>query len=396
MEKVYSVDNMKKGLNIILIFFPFESFTPYKFVSDMIEILYPICNNITIIGGNCNRLNVKHSINIIDLNVKMHYVNINRHKTLSAFHWIIKAIEFQVKSSLTLFSIKDKNAIILFYIAYPHFILPLLTSKYLGKKTIEVVTRSKKNKGVMKILSLQDVFLFYLLDYISPESESLIADLDLEKYRNKITDFGSRYVDTAKYNSFNDISIRKSVIGYVGRLNRDKGVLNFVDAIPLIHEKRPDSEFLIVGTGDLLEEVKIKCNHIQKEKQILITITGFIPENDLPDYYNKMKVLILPTNHAEGLPTVILEAMATGTPILACDRGAITDLIEDGITGFVLIDTKPNHIAEKVEIILERENLEKITYNAQKLIKDRYSLSAAVNRYKNIISYVQKDQSKKI
>ncbi len=386
MEKGYSEIKTDKS-SVIVLYFPFESFTPYKFLSDILNILDPITRRITIIGGNCDRLTPDKpaGIHIIDVNISMHYVQTSRHKVISMISWFFKAVLFQIRATAALLSVKDEDSIILFYMAYPHFLLPLFTAKIFGKRTIEIVTRSKKTTGVMKILALQDMFLFKLLDGIAPESKSLISDLDLGKYRRKIVDCGSRYVDTSKYYISTSLHNRKCIIAYLGRLNRDKGVLNFIGAIPSIHRSRRESEFLIIGSGDILEDVKNKCSILQKEYNIPITVTGFVPEPDLPGYYNRIKLLVVPTSHSEGLPTVILEAMATGTPVLASDRGAIRDLIEEGITGYILPDNTPLEIAHKVDMIFTNDDLDSIARAAHKKIQKQYSYTAAVTRYRNIL-----------
>jgi len=100
-------------------------------------------------------------------------------------------------------------------------------------------------------------------------------------------------------------------------------------------------------------------------------------------------LLALPTQHAEGLPTVILEAMACGTPVLATPVGGIPDVIKDGETGFIMENNSPECIAKNIVRVLEYPDLNKVTKNARKLIEEKYTYKAAVERYRRIFKKLQ-------
>ena len=110
----------------------------------------------------------------------------------------------------------------------------------------------------------------------------------------------------------------------------------------------------------------------------------WIPHDKLPDYMNELKLVVLPA-YAEGLPNIMLEAMACGTPVLATPVGAIPDVIKDGETGFIMEDNSPECIAENVVWALKHPDLGLIVENARVLVGREFTYEAAVKRYRMIL-----------
>jgi glycosyltransferase involved in cell wall biosynthesis len=162
-----------------------------------------------------------------------------------------------------------------------------------------------------------------------------------------------------------------------------KGVKELVDAIPLISKKK-HMGFVIGGTGALFGELKQKCERISTQEDVSIILPGWIAEEDLPSCLNELHLFVQPTQHSEGIPTSILEAMACGTPVLATPIGAITDIITDGVTGFLIEACSPSGIAHDVIRALEHPDLAKIAQNARELVELRFTKEAAIERYKAI------------
>jgi glycosyltransferase involved in cell wall biosynthesis len=221
----------------------------------------------------------------------------------------------------------------------------------------------------------------HLSDRILVESKSAINFLGLTKYVNKISIF-HLYMDTEKFKVKKSFKNRKNLVAFISRLNRSKGIVEFIEAIPMLFKERRDLSFLIGGDGPM------RC-YVEKElhKNKLydkVELKGWIAHDKLPDYLNEVKLLVLPS-YSEGLPSIVLEAMACGTLVLASPVGAIPDLVKDGETGFILEDRSPEYIAQKVLEILSRSDLEKIASNARRIIEVEYSYERSVGLFKEAL-----------
>jgi glycosyltransferase involved in cell wall biosynthesis len=372
---------------VAILSFPWKSHSPYKLLSELVVILEPITREIVLIGGNTDRIHAAYSSKIVvrDIGVTMHYLDDIKPKYLSAFLWLFKWFVSQCRASLELARARADVDVVLFYMAYPGYLLPLLVTKLLRKKSIEVVTHGKGTTIISRLWRLQEPMLFALLDGISPESRGLIKELGIEKYGEKVLPEGARFIDVSHYILRKQLSERRNLVGFIGRLTKDKGTVDFINAIPEIARNNADVAFLIAGAGDLVEWVQSECAKI-KAQGIDVTVFGWIA-NNLPECLNELKLIVLPTRY-DALPTIVLEAMACGTPVIATPVGAIPDLIKLGETGFLIANGSPECIAETVTKALNMPNdeLSRIVENAKAIVDERFTYAAAVKRFEDILA----------
>jgi len=341
---------------VAIVSYPWVSKVPYKFLSDLLQILEPITDRTVLIDGNTERIeNASEKVELRDIATSMHAANDIQPAFYSKLLWLTKCIKAQLLASIELVRIRKEVDVVLFYLAYPFYLAPLLTAKLLGKKAVEIVTRSHSapEEGYVNswIFRLQERIMFSLLDGISPESKGVLNGLELKKHEHKILTEGARFIDTSRFRVTTKFEDRDLVVGYIGRVSKEKGITELVDAIPLIAKKKHMS-FLIGGNGACLAEVKKASERLRAEEAVSVMVPGWIAEEELPIFLNTLRLFILPTHHAEGLPTIVLEAMACGTPVLATPIGAIPDVITNDVTGFLLESTAPERIAQRVTMIL--------------------------------------------
>lgn len=113
------------------------------------------------------------------------------------------------------------------------------------------------------------------------------------------------------------------VVAYLGKVTEQKGVRDLLKALSILKEEGLDLPCIIGGTGKLPEMKELaKEYHLDK-----VIFPGWLTYNDKLELFRMSKVLVLPSYH-EGFPVVILEAMASGTDVVASKVGAVPEIIE--------------------------------------------------------------------
>jgi glycosyltransferase involved in cell wall biosynthesis len=135
------------------------------------------------------------------------------------------------------------------------------------------------------------------------------------------------------------------VIGFVGRLTRDKGVPELVAAFDAILRAEPRARLLLVGWFDEAEDALSDSVRRQIESHPRICLTGLV--NDAAPYYRAMDLMVLPT-WREGFPNVVLEAAATGIAVVTTDATGSRDSVVHGVTGLLIPRGSAHAISEAV------------------------------------------------
>jgi len=308
-------------------------------------------------------------------------------KTGGAGNRIIRYLLTQLKVSYVLLRERKADAYI-FFLAQS-LILPILTLKLMRRKVILVLGASAlelarfRGDRLLVFPKIEEKNSYKLADRIILYSEHLINQWNLAKYRNKISIVHRHFLDFNKFKIEKQLGDRANLVGYIGRFSQEKGVLNFMEAIPEVLEARDATRFLVGGDGQLQGKIKeylSRGNLVSK-----VNFAGWIPHDGLAEYLNDLKLLVLPS-YTEGLPSIVLEAMACGTPVLAAPEGAIPDMISDGENGFIMEDNSPQCIARNVIRVLNHPNLEQITRNARAFVEREFTFEKAVERYRDILS----------
>jgi len=135
------------------------------------------------------------------------------------------------------------------------------------------------------------------------------------------------------------------VVGFVGRLTRDKGLPELVEAFDAILAARPETHLLLVGWFDASEDALDEELRARIRKHPLIHSTGYVA--DTAPYYRAMDVMVLPT-WREGFPNVVLEAAATGIPVVTTLCTGSRDAVVPEVTGLLIPPGYPVAIRESV------------------------------------------------
>lgn len=155
------------------------------------------------------------------------------------------------------------------------------------------------------------------------------------------------------------------VITFVGRIVKDKGINELIEAFVNLSKKYNNLKLLLVG------DYEEHLNPIKNENKILIDsldsiiTVGF--QNDIRDFLSITDLFVLPS-YREGLPNSLIEAGSFGIPLLATNINGCNEIIDDGITGILVEKKSAKKLEEAIDKLLEDKEL----YNSIKLkVRDR-------------------------
>jgi len=174
-----------------------------------------------------------------------------------------------------------------------------------------------------------------------------------------------------------------SVILYVGRLHSAKGLPYLVEAINLLRQKEPRAHLMLVGEGTEREKLELLVDSLDLSTRV--RFLGRVEHEKIQGFLAASDVFVLPSLR-EGLPLVLLEAMAAELPIVATDVGGIPSIIEDQTNGFLVKPRDAAQIADKLALILNNPLLRRsISQNNREKVQ-QYSWENVVNDLEMVYS----------
>jgi glycosyltransferase involved in cell wall biosynthesis len=211
---------------------------------------------------------------------------------------------------------------------------------------------------------------------------NMARQLGLNPESSKVYPHGARYVDTGEFSIQVPFDERDDVIGFVGRLDEEKGIRK----LAAVAKQLPDGvTFRFVGDGPLYDWLESELT--AEIESGAVTLTGWVDHDDIPAELNRMKLLVMPSQPTEGLPTTILESLVCGTPAYATPVSGVSDVVEQGETGFLMETTEPIAVVADIRSILkDRDKLSEISVDGRKRIETEYSFEAAVERYERVLT----------
>ncbi|MBN1559559.1 glycosyltransferase [candidate division KSB1 bacterium] len=195
-------------------------------------------------------------------------------------------------------------------------------------------------------------------------------------------------VDLAKFNPAIKAVHRKDigagdddiVIGQVARLDEQKGHTYLIDAASMIIALQPRAKFVLVGDGPLRSQLMHKVD--QAGLHDFFIFLGF--RQDVPDLLPLFDLFVLPSLY-EGLPNVVLEAMACGLPVVATPVDGTKEAVVDGETGLLVPVADPQRLARSILKIIGSDGLkERLGVAGRHRVENQFSLERQVQRFENL------------
>ena len=173
---------------------------------------------------------------------------------------------------------------------------------------------------------------------------------------------------------------------YIGRLSKEKGVLNLIEAFSSIE----DGKLFIAGDGPEKERIQdiIKERHL-KDRIILL---GYINQEEVKEYLRKARFVVVPSIWYENCPYSVMEALAIGKPVIGANIAGIPELVTDKVNGLLYKYDSISDLEAKMKILYENPELAKqYGKNAKKIAIDNYGKEKYYNQIIDIYNKVLKE-----
>lgn len=172
----------------------------------------------------------------------------------------------------------------------------------------------------------------------------------------------------------------------VGRFVEKKGFIYLVEAAALLRERGLHFELTLIGEGPLFEQVKRRREELGLTEQVVLA--GRKETADVRAAMTLADVVIVPSvtsasGEKEGLPVVIMEAMATGVPVVASDHSGIPEIVRPGETGFLTAERDVHGIAQAIVAILQSDTGD-LVRAARQLVEGEFNISAVAQRRREL------------
>jgi len=223
----------------------------------------------------------------------------------------------------------------------------------------------KKSQQLKSILSK---ILFYLERRGYKLSSKLIVpatslkDYLVENYqisRKKIVYIPEGINPSIFYNLHKNGKESNSLL-YVGRLSPIKGILSLIDSISICKRNFPDIKLYIIGKGEMKREIEKKI--VTGGLEDSIKLLGGLSQDKINDWYNKVRVTVLPS-FFEGFGLTALESAAAGTPVIITKDSGVSEIIKKEKYGEVVQSNNPKILAKTIVSVLtnQQRNLRRIS-----------------------------------
>lgn len=261
----------------------------------------------------------------------------------------------------------------------------LLISKSVGRRVVYQVHGGALPEDFCGGRKLRRIFFNWGLGL--PDIVVLLASIEFKAYQ----EFGIRTplevianaIDTEPYKGyqekrFNGPGLR---LVYIGRLAEDKGIMELIEAMDLIHDTAVTLG--IAGSGPFEASLKKKVQILGLQDRV--RFLGPLFGKRKLDFWMQAELFVFPTYHREGLPYTILESIASGTPMVTTRVGAIPDVIEDGVHGVLIHGHTPPEVAAAITMLLnDRALLNRMAYAGIKRAKKMYSVDRLAKQFSNV------------
>lgn len=178
------------------------------------------------------------------------------------------------------------------------------------------------------------------------------------------------------------------VIGALGRLVEKKGMDVLVRAAALLARQGRSLRVEIAGDGPLMEELKSLAK--AEEVSARIQFKGALPHTEVFPWLETLDLFALAckkdkNGDMDGIPVVLMEAMALGIPAISTEISAIPELVEDGVSGLIARPDDPESLAEKIAVIMDHsDQIVGFIRNGRQRVAEEFSTGVNISRLRTL------------
>lgn len=202
-------------------------------------------------------------------------------------------------------------------------------------------------------------------------------------------------VDNNIFNPYNDATyLRKEfnipkesiVVGMIGRVNSWKGQNDFVKAVDMVMDINTDVYSMLIGgvfEGEewRMEELKSSIEKMRNSDKVIISDY----RKDIANIHNLFDIFVLPSINPDPLPTVVLESMACGKPIIGYRHGGVCEMVKDGFNGYLAEVRDTEDLSKKInKLIIDKSLRNEFSKNSLNRQIDKFSLKSYVENFEKI------------
>jgi glycosyltransferase involved in cell wall biosynthesis len=175
------------------------------------------------------------------------------------------------------------------------------------------------------------------------------------------------------------------IVGAAGRLSPEKGFDVLIEAARLLTRKHPSIGYLLFGAGSRESALarQIETSGLQDH----FRLAGF--HANLDDLLPGLDLLVLPS-YTEGLPNVILEALAAAVPVVATAVGGTPEVVEEGVNGYLVAPGNPEQLAQRIQDMIDSEpRRREMGRNGRQRMSEEFTFSVQARAYERLFAELQ-------
>lgn len=247
---------------------------------------------------------------------------------------------------------------------------------------------------------------FWIIKYTLSKADQILSTSfamkqETKKYTKKsiyVTPFGIP-LDKFYPQKVNSLfSADNIVIGTIKTLEKKYGIEYLIKAFRIVKDKKPEFpiKLLIVGRGSLTERLKSLVLELGLNADTIFT--GYIENSEIEKYHNMLDIAVYPSiEDSESFGVSVLESSACGKPVIVSNVGGLPEVVEDGITGYLVKKEDPELIADcLIKLIYDKELRVLLGMNGIKKVSDEYAWEKSLEKMISVYKTTLKNKYKSL